>query len=128
MSEWLIIWAATATATTTVLGVMVTINARRAHSIELQQREALFEVWRHLWGLTGNNQHPLYAQANMRAVEALNAAFAVFNDTDAEDALKTYRRHPTAENAEYAITEMAAVCDIRLDEDDVQPFGPADSS
>ncbi len=128
MSEWVIIWAATMTATTGILGVALTIYARRAHSIELQRREALFEIWRHLWGLTGDNQHPLYAQANMRAVEALNAAFVVFNETDAEDALKTYRRHPTAENAEYAISKMAEVCEIRLDEDDIQPFAPADSS
>lgn len=124
MSEWIIIWAATTTATTTVLGVMLTIYYRRLHSIELKQREAFYEVWRHLWGLTGNSQHPLYAEANLRTVEALNAAFAVFKDTDAEEELKGYRRHPTAENAEYAIMAMAEVCGIEVSTDDVVPFAP----
>ena len=125
MSELLIIWATITTATTAVLGVMMTIYFRREHSIEQRQLEAFYEVCRHMWGLTGNNQHPLYAEANLRAVEALNAAFAVFKDTDAEDELKGYRRHPTAENAEFAITAMAEVCGIALTPDDVLPFGPA---
>ena len=98
MSEWLIIWATTTTATTAVLGVILTIYYRREHSIERRRLEAFYEVCRHMWGLTGNNQHPLYAAANLRAVEALNVAFAVFKDTDAEGELKGYRRHPTAEN------------------------------
>ena len=110
MSEWLIIWATTTTATTAVLGVILTIYYRREHSIERRRLEAFYEVCRHMWGLTGNNQHPLYAAANLRAVEALNVAFAVFKDTDAEGELKGYRRHPTAENAEFAITAMAEVC------------------
>ena len=124
MSEFLFAWATTTTVLATLLAAMLTIQHRRKHSLEQRQLEAFYEVWRYSWGLTGSTEHPLYAEANMRAVEALNAAYVVFNDTDAEQDLKEYRRRPTAVNAENAIMSMGDVCKVSLTPDDIMPFAP----
>ena len=125
MSEILILWATAMTVVATLLAAMLTIQHRRQHSLEQRQLKAFHEVWRYSWGLTGSTEHPLYAESNMRAVEALNAAYVVFNDTDAEEDLKEYRRRPTAVNAENAIMSMGEVCDVVLTPDDLMPFAPA---
>jgi hypothetical protein len=126
--ELIVALAAVSTPVAAWLALILWRYNRRQHSLEQRQLEAFYEVGRYSWGMTGNISHPLYRDVNMRAVEALNAAYVVFVKTDAEEDLKEYRRRPTAVNAENAVMSMGEVCGIILTPDDLSPFGPGGSS
>ena len=94
------------------------------------KRSVFSQVAGSLWGLTqhdGSGLARVHQQENLAAVRALNVASFVFADTGASDAIETYRRTASVENAIEAIQAMAEECGVKFPDkraDRSSVFGP----